>query len=985
MSLHEDLQSIRASAKKRPAGDAARSALDLVERGSPYAELFFGEIEDPSWLPLLEERGFFSKLPESVVTAEDGVLQRPHLPLLALIRLAPKASEAVTNILAKLRLPENPVVGDQVMRCIASIRDPASVPVLLPIVRQLTENPSRTTWVWIEELLTLWIEHGAVLEAVEVLSGYLLAVVADSSTAPGSSNAWLIQEIDQKIVSRLTPRVPREIATVTFDALSQWAVAERLRERAESLAPPEGLTRGGQDETFPFSFWLEDFKDSPSMYEELAATLATRLYAACQEIFRAGDPEQIYQLDILLRSNTWDLFRRLRWQLYADFPALTLALARLDVLERIPQMHRLGFIHNYEFARLLRTFAEQHGTTFLSTAEVERFCDVVFSGPIDTSGVLIEDDYRGRFQCKQLKPICKLLTGSQQRRYETLPSHDTELDLDSYKPYRSTGDARTIEQIPPAEAEGMGDMPEARLWALINEWKPTKDRSGAEWWIEEDVGALATKFAELVERDPVRFRSETTWWENVWRPAMLQTVLDRASDRIEKLRGGGEGVKPPSQDEFTAWFGIAGRIVSLATSATESGRHKERNTLDEDLDWGWARIVVAKFIKTVVRASIPLSHETEVRSILTALVEQKDLRLDSDNQKMGDWLTTAINSARGGAVDALLQLALRQKQEKQQIENWIFDLISSRLSTENESPAFFALLGSRLRLFVHLFQDRLINNSTLLFPADRVSHLNAIIASHFQYDRPATAIIQTFPSLIEIAIELVPEMAIGTGNSPHRAGRDFGSQVGTHVAFYYWNGLFSSEGVGERSLDRFFAVAPKDVRANLIGRIGSIFQKITNDPTNQVLIPRVMRLWDRRYAQLCQILDVTNQISEYEGELSKFTDWLRCECFPFDWRFTNVSKAIDRLTRSPRSFELVKALSLFAERPERVAPALQLLVSLLSKPQNDFGWSIRQKEIGPLLARGLASQDVAVKDLAELARDLLLKQGRFEFLEVGGT
>ncbi len=81
-----------------------------------------------------------------------------------------------------------------------------------------------------------------------------------------------------------------------------------------------------------------------------------RLFLAAQQIYLQGDPAAIDRLDRLLRSNPWQLFRRLRWQLYADFPSLTLNRARADALQRIPYLNEIDYSrgsHDYEFAQLL--------------------------------------------------------------------------------------------------------------------------------------------------------------------------------------------------------------------------------------------------------------------------------------------------------------------------------------------------------------------------------------------------------------------------------------------------------------------------------------------------------------------------------------------------------------------------------------------------------------------------------------------------------
>jgi len=43
-------------------------------------------------------------------------------------------------------------------------------------------------------------------------------------------------------------------------------------------------------------------------------------FLVSEQIYLQGDLVAIDKLDTKLRSDSWQLFRRLRWQLYADFP-----------------------------------------------------------------------------------------------------------------------------------------------------------------------------------------------------------------------------------------------------------------------------------------------------------------------------------------------------------------------------------------------------------------------------------------------------------------------------------------------------------------------------------------------------------------------------------------------------------------------------------------------------------------------------------------
>jgi hypothetical protein len=395
--------------------------------------------------------------------------------------------------------------------------------------------------------------------------------------------------------------------------------------------------------------------------------------------------------------------------------------------------------------------------------------------------------------------------------------------------------------------------------------------------------------------------------------------------------------------------------------------------------------MVAKFIQAALTAShaMPAAYFFNVGELLRDLIEEDDPRLeDQSDSALNDWLTTAINSIRGDAIEALLDLALHQKKAQGHVERWIFDLIWKRLGTPDESPAIFALLGAKLRLFVYLFGDRIKNGPDRLFCVDKPIHREAAIVAHFTYDHPMTTVIAAWPVLPAMAIASLENMQKMKDDNERDNRRNFGSQLGTHLAFYYWNAAFVTDADGEAILDWFFAVASKETRAGLISVIGSIFEKET-EFSNKVS-PRAMRIWERRYTTIVEQLSVApEKIEYYERELGEFLDWLHCECFPFDWRVGYVINAINQLRKSPEAFQLLETISTYSNRPDRLRAALRILHALLSIPSDELKWSIRAKEISPLISKGLADDDSSVRQLAEQVRDLLLKLGFFEFLEVG--
>jgi len=274
---------------------------------------------------------------------------------------------------------------------------------------------------WIQELLKNWIEVKAYSDVLVVINSYLLAAVGTFTNKSPLRDGWMVQQVDNISLERLTPEFPLQIATIVANALLGWIEKENpTPSRAEKS---QGTDMNGlAEEDLASSYWLEDFRIQPS-YREFEGTLARRLFLASEQVYHQGEITKIELLDQLLRSRSWALFERIRWQLYADFPSISFEHARKDVLSRIPFLNRIEMIHNYEFAQLLISHSKQYGGAFLAPDEVEQFASSVMKGPIDKDGKLFEwkKDF---FYKKQLWPIASLLRGKQLAAYRVLVPDD---------------------------------------------------------------------------------------------------------------------------------------------------------------------------------------------------------------------------------------------------------------------------------------------------------------------------------------------------------------------------------------------------------------------------------------------------------------------------------------------------------------------------------------------------------------------------------
>jgi hypothetical protein len=973
MKLKDELQLLRAAAHSYDAVENHNDCLALIQRGSPYDLAFFTELSDARWLPSLQATGVFANVPTTFTRGEVTYYAR-HVALFGLANLAQTAAADVVVILESLDIPENPQVHDQIMRIISAINDLSLAPRLVLVLTRLFEIRSNSEWLWLDDILVKWLNGDARGPCFDVVTAFLRSIATDTREHAGGQ-VWQVAELDRKIISRLAEAEPANTARLLFDVLRMRASTERTK-REGSRDAGSSIEENDLDFDSPSTYWLEQFGAASIGSHDFESTLAQRLYKIGRTIYEAKREATIDEFDQMLRSDRWHLFRRMRWQLYADFPGLSLAFARHDALERIPHLGELS--HGYELALMLEIHATFHGSAFLNQEEVQTFADAIFASPTEQDTSAEATARRARFQRRQLYPIRELLTGDALQKFRQVSADTPPLIPENYKPFSSWGEARAIEHVSPVTRDDLAKMTDPELWTFLNNWIPSRaswDRS--KWWVEENVGALGIRFAELLESQPSRFRAEDAWWRNIRRPEILHKPLDRATERLEKIAAN-KDIALPTAAEWSNWFGLAKWITNRRSAAALEKQDAESSPSS---DWNWPGIVVVKFLRAALRIEDSGSFHADIAELLRRLVQDPDPTLTKkDKPRVSDWLTTGINSVRGTAVEGLLDLASAQKRDTRigHAESWIFEFISARLLLADESPAVFAVLGAHLRLAIHLFQEQLKSEAQLLLPANRLDYRDSLLMAHVLYDGPMAAIVDTLPELPSAALECLARVA-----EQHEQQRQFGSNLGTHLSFYYWNEVFPDQRTADSVIDRFFAVAKAQVRANTIGQIARIFAQSPRVMEHARLYRRTMNLWDRRFSHIEAAIDADRSTpSEFYEELTEFLRWLDCECFDLDWRFDRTLKAIQRMEKPPRSYTLIETLNRLASTPETLDKTIIILHAAISRPSGEIMWGYQEEKLKPLLEKGLASRNADTVRLSEETQERLLREGFLEFLNM---
>jgi hypothetical protein len=997
MSLERALQELRSAARNRPQNDEdAGRFVDLVESGSPYAELFYSELDDPAWIKILEVRGVFQNSPDSILH-EDGSTSYPRsLALQGLSRLAPKAPEAAARIIVQFPQSGNIVVGDQLMRCMLAIHESEQVPRLLPIAESLISSGGRSTRLYLRDLLKSWAELGCTDEALKLLSTFIDTVVRSGPDQPRDQQTiWELSECDSDILAPLVTNHPGRVARVCFEGLCAYYDASPPRRHKPDQDIDEILD-AAMDDRINLTYWLEDFQQTGIRRDDPGAILAHRLYSALLPIYQ-GDLGERDQHDSALLKHPWQLFTRIRCQLYADAPQRTLDLARREVFATIEKMNRTDCRHGFELASMLEAHSELHGKDFLSEEEVTSLVEKVLSGPNDPEGEFdLDERYHRCFWHHQLWPIRSLLPDNLRQQLNSWAQTGTgrlkDPELEDYKPFRSIGRGGFIQDKSPFELNELAALPDAELWERLNSWKSTKRWIDNDDLVEESSRKLAGVFTTLVAVNPERFAAPTMWWQSIRRPVMLSVPLEAWAKNLGTTKE--EGTAVPAPVDLDSAFGIMDYVVSVSQDQPWHDGASEDST--ENPDWWQARLATAHFLNAFVRASPARNDRSaSVQTLLRDLATGAESRLDRlDRSKHHDWQFEAINSVRGEAWGAVLHIALKEKNHPNLAEGtvsqWIADLLTQRLAPAiSESPAIYSLLGSQLRILVYVLPEWVHEHKALLFPETRPDCIEAITDGHLAYDQPHKLVAERLPEFPAIALEVAKRRARTKEEDQDTAGntRDVSSRLGFHIAFYVWNDWFADPQSGERLFDRYLSVASTHARAETLSHIGNAFEKAVPTPEVQPLIDRAQAMLERwlqwvQEAVAAQIIKPGN----LDAELGQFADLIAAECFPFDWRVEVASTALEIMIRPRWSFQLLDTLEQWSEQggeqPERIAAGIRLLGALTGKLSEELRWTIQTKRLKPILLKGLAHPDASTQAQTNQVIENLLRHGFFELLDL---
>jgi len=925
----------------------------LLVHSSANFGFLLQNLNNPDWIPYLEEHELFKK-PGSPIEGEDGQKYYTSDPALAcLARLAPIAPTQVLQVLKNLPQPENPLVPNQIMRCILGFNDPSLVGPSLKLLRKFGGGDLDGDWIYGKDLCLKWLGWEKDQAVIDFLVLYFSTVLSHCDGRYESRSVYFPQELDKEIVHRLSEKNSLPTIMALANLLEEWF---RRQWEAFPLKPDERSVNDPILSEFILQETLVDWIESGVRYSYQTAvwqTLLQRVESIAIKVVEEMGTIGLDQIDDILLSTSCPLFNKVRWKIYTNHPEISLDRARADILKRLSLMGNHDFIFSEDLSEMLSVMCAEHGHAFLNESEVAKFADSVFSGPYDEKGPFEFSEYSSQFQIDRLFPIQPLLEGYQQARYrELLQDHSPSIrepmpDNNEIVEHLETDDGESL------DPEYFQSHPLEQIWELLNQWEPGEHENRR---TQRSIRKRGRAFTSYVVTSPERFQPEVKWWENITTPAILIQLLSGGSDP-EQAR---EGEPPPPPGDWPTWLGIADWFLSQKRLA--SG--------DAATEWdkvaGTAATLLASLDKN--HPSNKAAERKRLFELLRDFALSRDRKLEAENQPaIHDWLTTAINSGKGRSLDAMAQVTARGLKQNLLTREEYLESFRKILAERPVSPAIFALLGSRLDYLLNSPVNATEEELAFLFPSNSLENHDAFLETRLLYHQSNLQLFRHLPGLVSKNLDLLERRVAKSEVKAVEALKNLGPELAALFMYGHWN----DDQNPTSNLHRFFLSAPDNHRAMTISHLA----RIVRENLNLASLP-ARNFWENRFAV---IKSSSKPMVAYREELSSFLGWLSCESHPASWKIEKaieVAKTIDTFKTLGRS---VEDLAKIAEQPENLQGVMLLLAEMIPKCPDNIHWALDDRVLRPLVATGLKAEDGATVKAAAEVQDSLVRRGLFHY------
>ena len=988
---------------KKPTNEMIDRALGSVRKQTDR-RYFFSRLKNPMWIQPLAKRGYFQS-PPKVKHLPSGSIQMPIWPELQYLKnVSRDRSDEVINLVLQLPEVDNPSVYNEILEIALQLNGGQSAKLQPKILESIDIDyqflPHRYG-----DLLAHWTaenQTSAALELTKILVGFVpdpqakvkekrrrknptdFGTFYETSLEPlpriGSSG---YREIMSKGVRPLAEKEPYQVASMLIDAAANMI---HLRMHQEEL-------NQGVDSS---EIWYERFNELDIDYGDPDKTLVHTLTFACKQVYEKS-PDSIVALDKILRNQPWRVFKRLCQHLYAQYPNE----------QTKPWIHELilghkdynRWEHRYEFQRMIRSACEHFGGTLLSEAERTQIFDTIRIGPPKEDfqkrmgGEFTEEKFlqhQRSFHRKQFKPFEPLLFGKYATYFRELEDKAADpISDEDYPPIKAMGGA--VSNHSPRSPKDLENLTDAKLLASINEWKGNELFSEGDSVVEINIEGLAGAFRSVFEKSILPDANRLQFWienrERIERPIYVRMMID----------GMQAEVKGKNFNRLDEWLTF-NEWVLLHPNQEHKRDYKLGRQGDESRDnpdWYNSRETVETFIETCLGqdVDVPESARIQLAKLLEILCTQYDRHLDQqevDFLNRNDLIDEAINNTRGRALETLVKFGfwLRRHDSGSEARE-MTTVLEKRFAPETECPLTlpeYAILGRWYSWICSLNEAWAAEHKLDFFPQDTLPEWLAAFSNFVNYNPRSKSAFEILRDDFDFALQYLTDFKKQDGSDKKQTdifGRPLKQNspeekltegLGRHLFTYYLWGMYPPRESVENNeqcslLEQYYQVTDdnREHWANLFDYVGRILRS-TSKQLDKGLEERVIAFFDWRFA------------AQESIELQRFTFWLEARCLDAKWRLEAYSKILEVCKLDDVSIA-IQVEALYRLLPNHTPKVLECLAKLTER-SGDNNIYIQTEEAKTILKAGLNSGDENVRQNAERARENLLREGRFDLLDL---
>ena len=988
---------------KKPTNEMIDGTLKLVKKGTGR-RYFFSRLKNPLWIQPLVERGYFQS-PPRIRYFDDGYVQFPSWPELQYLKnMSHDVPDEVINVVLDLPTVDNPSVYNEILEIALQLDGEQSIKLKPKVLESLDIDyqvlPHRYG-----DLLAHWTSENQTSAALE-LTKILIEFTPDPQSKvkkkrrrEGPTDFGTFYEtplepsprigsleydgIMSKGVRPLAEKEPYQVACLLIDTTTSMIY---LRMHQAEL----------DQEIDPSEIWYERFHELDIDYGDPDKTLVHTLVFACEQVYERS-PDSVVDLDKILRNQQWGVFKHIRQHLYAQYPNdLTKQWIHELILEHKDYDQ---WEHRYEFQRMIRSACEHFGGTLLSEAERTQIFETIRIGPpkADFQKRMGEEfteekflQHQRSFHRKQFKPFEPLLFGKYATYFRELEDKAANpISDEDYLPIKAMGGA--VSNHSPRSPKDLENLTDEELLAAINEWEGNELFSEGDSVVEINIeglaGAFQTVFKESIIPDANRLRF---WMENrerIKRPIYVRMMINVMQAEM----------KEKNFDRLDEWLRFSEWVLLHPNQEHESdyklGRQGDESR--DNPDWYNSRETVETFIETCVgqNVDVPESARIQLAKLLEILCTQYDRHLDQqevDFLNRNDLIDEAINNTRGRALETLVKFGfwLRRHDSGSEARE-MTTVLEKRFAPETECPLTlpeYAILGRRYSWICSLNEAWAAEHKSDFFPQDTLPEWLAAFSSFVDYNPRSKSAFEILRDDFDFALQYLTDFK-KQGGSDKKQTDIFGRPLkqnspeeklteglGHHLFTYYLWGMYPlRESVGNNEqcslLKRYYQATDNNREhwANLFNYVGRILRSTTKQ-LDKDLEERVIAFFDWRFA------------AQESIELQRFTFWLEAKCLDAKWQLEAYSKILDVCKLDDVSVA-IQVEALYGLLPDHTPKVLECFAKLTDR-SGDNNIYIQTEEAKTILRTGFKSSDESARKNAAQAHENLLREGRFDLLDL---